>query len=71
MSEPITATRGARFNGPDVSVSDAGLVGMIAIRGDFADPEFVDAVQCVTGATLPGRRRVSPAGQGGQRLDVA
>lgn len=65
MSEPITTARGARFEGPDVSVAEAGPVGMINIRGDFEDPAFAEAVRSVTGAALPGRRRFAPVRQGG------
>ncbi|WP_340107119.1 sarcosine oxidase subunit gamma [Pikeienuella sp. HZG-20] len=65
MSEPVSAAAGAAFEAPEVSIRDRGPVGMVTIRGDFADPEFAAAVKAVCGCAPPEIRRFSEAGGGG------
>jgi len=61
MSEAVSALNGASFDG-FVTVKDAGLHGMITLRGDLSSDVVKAAVQDVTGASVPGQRAVSGAG---------
>lgn len=65
MSEPVTSTPGARHAGPVATISDIGAVGMVTIRGDFADKEFRAAVESVAGCALPDVRRFQETAEGG------
>jgi len=60
MSEAVSALNGASFDG-FVTVKDAGLHGMITLRGDLASDAVKAAVQDATGASLPGQREVTGA----------
>lgn len=64
MSNPISALAGAQSNGM-ITVADAGLTGMITLRGDLASAKLATAVKSATGAALPAARRVTsgPKGQ--------
>ncbi|WP_316015635.1 sarcosine oxidase subunit gamma [Roseobacter sp. HKCCA0434] len=64
MSDPITALDGAHFAG-DVTVQDAGLTGMVAIRGDFGADAFRSAVSDVTGHAMPDTRGMVGDATGG------
>ena len=64
MSDPVTGLKGAHFTG-DISVTDAGLIGMISIRGDFSAPAFRNAVAAVTGHAVPETRAISGDATGG------
>ncbi|RED12807.1 sarcosine oxidase subunit gamma [Pontivivens insulae] len=64
MSDPVTGLKGAHFTG-DISVTDAGLIGMISIRGDFNAPAFRNAVAAVTGHAVPETRAISGDATGG------
>jgi sarcosine oxidase subunit gamma len=66
MSEAVSVLAGASFAGA-VKVSDAGLHGMITLRGDLADEKLAAAVKSVVGLTLPGPRAIKE----GQKGDVA
>ncbi|MCB1330637.1 MAG: sarcosine oxidase subunit gamma, partial [Maritimibacter sp.] len=57
MSDAVSALPGAVFKGY-CTVSEAGRVGMVSLRGDFADAGFAGAVKQVTGLDLPGRRQI-------------
>ncbi len=59
----VTALNGATSNGI-ISVSDAGLMGMITLRGDLASPEMAKAVKAVTGAAMPAARQITSAKKG-------
>jgi sarcosine oxidase subunit gamma len=60
MSELATsALPGARYEG-FVNVAEAGLHGMITLRGDLA--ALAGAVQDATGCTIPNQRRVVQSG---------
>lgn len=57
MPDPVSALNGAIFEGPLVSIKERGPVGMVTIRGDFAEPAFAGAVEEACGAPIPGVRR--------------
>ena len=61
MSEVKSALPGAESGGV-VRVEEAGLVGMVLIRGDLAGASFKAAVTDVTGAELPGPRQRTTIG---------
>ncbi len=58
MSDSQSALAGARFYGI-VSVAEAGLVGMITLRGDAKAKTFNDAVKESCGLDLPGQRQIN------------
>lgn len=60
MSEAVSALNGMRAEGP-VSVTEAGLQGMITLRGDLASPGLAAAVRAATGTGVPGQRRIETA----------
>lgn len=64
MSNAISALNGQSATG-DVSVTDAGLQGMISLRGDLNDKALQKACQVATGATPPKPREMSIAGDNG------
>jgi len=66
MSNALSALPSASFDGI-ATVTEAGLVGMITIRGDFSSKTFVSAVETVTGCTLPETRLIC-AGTGGRMV---
>ena len=53
---PEAASSGA------IRVEEAGLCGMITIRGDLTDATFTDAVQAATGIRAPAERGMERAG---------
>ncbi|MCT8160226.1 sarcosine oxidase subunit gamma [Pseudoruegeria sp. SHC-113] len=57
----VSALAGAQSSGI-AKVSEAGMRGMITLRGDFADAGFAEAVKAVTGCDLPGQRNVAEQG---------
>ncbi len=66
MSNAISALPGAEIEGI-AKVVEAGLLGMITLRGDFASAEFSKAVEGVAGCKLPDIRKVN-AGKDGRVL---
>ena len=51
MSNPVTATNGAAFTGI-ATVKDAGLQGMITLRGDLASKTLqADSAYCEDNST--------------------
>ncbi|WP_297769823.1 sarcosine oxidase subunit gamma family protein [uncultured Roseovarius sp.] len=62
MSEAVTPLNGARFEGL-ATIEDAGLTGMITLRGDLASKEVKDAVQKAVGLDIPAQRQ-AVSGQG-------
>jgi sarcosine oxidase subunit gamma len=58
MSNPVTATNGAQFTGL-ATVEDAGLQGMITLRGDLSSKTLKAAVKAATGAEVPEQRKIS------------
>lgn len=53
MSEMQSALQGAVFDGA-VRVEEAGLAGMVTLRGDFGDQKLRKAVRDVVGVDVPG-----------------
>ena len=58
MSEPVSALPGARYAGL-VKVAEAGLRGMIVLRGDLASKAVAKAVKDATGMPVPETRRIA------------
>ncbi len=58
MSEAVSALSGASFEGI-ATVQEAGLCGMITLRGDLASQEMAAAVAAATGASVPSQRQIS------------
>lgn len=63
MSEAVSALAGARFSGL-VDLADAGLVGMITLRGDLSSPALIGAVEAATGCAMPRQRRLTIGARG-------
>ncbi|MFW8636836.1 sarcosine oxidase subunit gamma [Cribrihabitans pelagius] len=63
MSKAVSELNGARFSGL-AKVADAGLQGMITLRGDLGSPALHAAVQAATGAGVPERGRIAKSGTG-------
>mgnify|MGYP001822808334 CR=1 FL=1 len=57
MSDRVSALAGARASGT-VQVSEAGLVGMITIRGDLGEAGFQSGISEVTGLSVPEARQI-------------
>ncbi|MEM9845873.1 MAG: sarcosine oxidase subunit gamma family protein [Pseudomonadota bacterium] len=64
MSNAISALPGAAFEGY-VQVTEAGLNGMITLRGDLSDAGFKKAVKAVIGVDVPETRGLSFKGAKG------
>ncbi len=58
MAEAQSALNGAMAAGP-VTVVDAGLIGMVTLRGDLAGPAVQAVCAVLTGAGFPERLGVS------------
>ena len=63
MSEAVTALAGKSYSGL-VDLADAGLTGMITLRGDLGSTKLAAAVKEATGATVPGVRRIETGATG-------
>lgn len=63
MSEAVTALAGKSYSGL-VDLADAGLTGMITLRGDLGSAKLAAAVKEATGATVPGVRRIETGATG-------
>jgi sarcosine oxidase subunit gamma len=63
--QPISALNRATFEGPLVSIAEAGPVGMITIRGDFSDAGFANAVEAAAGVAIPDVRMFAETEAGG------
>lgn len=61
MSEQISALAGRSYSGFS-TVREAGLIGMITLRGDLASHELAAAVLAATGCAVPAQRRRVAAG---------
>ncbi|MDU8928937.1 sarcosine oxidase subunit gamma family protein [Alisedimentitalea sp. MJ-SS2] len=61
MSDAVSAMMGASFDGI-AKVEEAGLIGMITLRGDLASAAMVKAVKVATDAAIPGQREITHAG---------
>ncbi len=56
MSNAVSALAGQSYSGFS-TVREAGLVGMVTLRGDLGSPELAAAVSAATGCAVPGQRR--------------
>lgn len=63
MSKAVSELNGARYAGL-AEVADAGLRGMITLRGDLDSAVLKSAVQAATGAGMPAIGRISVAADG-------
>lgn len=51
-------------HGHMIAIREAGLTGMIALRGDLGSPAMAEAVRAATGAAVPAPLRVETGAQG-------
>lgn len=63
MSNSVSALEGAIAQG-DVTVSDAGLTGMITLRGNLKSAALAKAVKSAVGVALPAQRGVTQSKKG-------
>lgn len=63
MSNAVSALNGASFNGI-ARVEDAGLQGMITLRGDLGSATLQAAVLAATGAEVPPQGRIAQSDSG-------
>ncbi len=61
MPNAVSALNGKAFSG-FAQITEAGLQGMITLRGDLASPVIAEAVRAATGTPVPGPRQVVSAG---------
>lgn len=64
MSDTVSALNGAAFDGL-VRVEEAGLQGMITLRGDLAARGVRAAVKSAVGVDVPGQHQISLKGDSG------
>ncbi|MCB1364510.1 MAG: sarcosine oxidase subunit gamma [Rhodobacteraceae bacterium] len=64
MSEPVSALKGASFDGL-AHVEECGLQGMITLRGALSARAVQKAATVASGASLPDANRANMAGEGG------
>lgn len=60
MSKAVSALQGEKHSG-FVEVAEAGLRGMVTLRGDLGASKLRKAVKSVTGLPVPARRRIELA----------
>mgnify|MGYP001047539868 CR=1 FL=1 len=64
MSDAVSALNGKTAAG-EVTIRDAGLQGMIVLRGDLADKKLQSVCKAVTGHGVPARGKVAAEGASG------
>ena len=64
MSDPVSALQGQDYQG-FAFVCEAGLRGMITLRGDLASKPVAKAVKAATGVAVPGQRGIELSGDRG------
>ena len=64
MSNAVSPLGGQSSSG-FATVADAGLTGMITLRGTLASPAMAAAVKAATGCDMPARRRIVLSGAKG------
>ena len=64
MSEAVSALQGASYDGY-VSVREAGLQGMVTLRGDLGSDKLAKAVKSAVGLAVPGARQIKTGAKGG------
>jgi len=62
MSEPVSALSGASYQG-FCTIREAGPVGMLTLRGNFASQVFGNELQMATGMALPKPRMIAASGE--------
>lgn len=65
MSEATSALNGREAGAGAVTLRDAGLVGMITLRGDLASAKLKAAVKKAVGQPVPAPRRMAGGLEGG------
>jgi len=73
LESPLAAVVGLgqrvlSVDGASVTLGEVAFVDMLNIRGNAADPHFVEAVQSVTGLALPLQANTATLGAAGQLL---
>lgn len=63
MSNAVSAVEGASFKGT-VSVKDAGLQGMITLRGDLKSDALAKAVKTTVGVAVPATGKITSGKKG-------
>lgn len=63
MSNLVSVMKGASFEGA-IRVADAGVCGMITLRGDLASDALSGALQACLGAAVPAQRKVVATAEG-------
>ncbi|WP_289041367.1 sarcosine oxidase subunit gamma family protein [uncultured Aliiroseovarius sp.] len=63
MSNAVSALQGALYKGY-CTVEEAGLVGMITLRGDLSSDAIAKAVKAATGAEMPGQGKMTEGKKG-------
>lgn len=58
MSDPVSVLNGAKYAGL-AEVTEAGLSGMITLRGDLGSASVKSAVKSATGVDIPERRKIA------------
>lgn len=64
MSEAVSALAGAGYSGA-VTIREAGLQGMITLRGDLGDEKIAAAVKAAVGLAMPKARQIKQGKNGG------
>ncbi len=64
MSDAVSALQGRMATG-EVTVREAGLRGMITLRGDLADPALQAVCTEITGQAFPAQGKISAEGEAG------
>ncbi len=59
----VTGLNGASSNG-SIKVKDAGLTGMITLRGDLKSPGIAKVIKIVTGTNIPDQRQCVSTSKG-------
>jgi sarcosine oxidase subunit gamma len=63
MSNAVSALQGASFKG-SVTVKEAGLQGMITVRGDLSSDVLAKAVKAATGVAMPAAGKINSGAKG-------
>ncbi len=64
MSNAVSILNGASSNGA-VKITEAGLRGMITLRGDLSSAQLITAVSAAVGLGIPAQRKVNHGPMGG------
>jgi sarcosine oxidase, subunit gamma len=64
MSDPISALQGRTTPG-EVTIREAGLCGMITLRGDLSNAKLRAICKKITGQVFPAKGKISATGEAG------